>query len=448
MARAAAARLELDQRLLKQCVHCGLCLDACPTYRLLGVEMDSPRGRIYQVRQVQEGRIALDDPNFRAHIYACLDCRACETACPSGVQYGRIVEAARAAAPPLDPVERTLGRAILNGVFTSKPLLSLGGVGLRLYQRSGLSRALRATHLLPPRLAELEALLPSAQGGILRGRIPDLTPALGPRRRRVGFLSGCVMDELMHQTNEATVRVLARNGCEVVTPPQQRCCGALHLHTGARETARALARHNIEAFEQAGVEAVVANAAGCGSTLKEYGDLLAGDPECAERARAFSRSARDVSEFLAEHGLDTSSMGEVRARVTYQDPCHLAHGQGIRTQPRQLLRAIPGLELVELRESEVCCGSAGTYNLTHPELSRQILDWKLDHLAATGARIVVASNPGCAFQLTAGLRRRGLELEVLHLVDLLERAYRAGEDGTRGRGDAGTWGEGPRASAV
>lgn len=422
----AAQRMELDKRLLKQCVHCGLCLDACPTYRLLGVEADSPRGRIFQIRQVYDGKLAPDDPNFRQHLYACLDCRACQTACPSGVQYGKLVEAARAVASPPSPVERTLGRALLHTVFTARPLLSLVGAGLRLYQRSGLGELVRAVGsmgLLPSRLAQLEALLPPAQGGVLRPRLPRVTPPVGPRRARVGFLSGCIMDELMHQTNEATARVLARNGCEVVTPPEQRCCGALHLHGGARETARALARQNIQVFDEAEVEAVVVNAAGCGSTLKEYGHLLAGDPVYAERARAFSRRVKDLSELLAELGLDTAGMRPLDKRVTYQDPCHLVHGQGIRQQPRQLLRALPGVELVELRDADVCCGSAGIYNLTHPEYASRILEWKLDNLEQSGAEVLVAPNPGCIFQIAQGVRRRGLQMEVAHLADVLDRAY-------------------------
>jgi glycolate oxidase iron-sulfur subunit len=418
--------LGIDSRLLKQCVHCGLCLDACPTYRLLGHEADSPRGRIYQMRQVHEGKIAPDNPAFREHIYACLDCRACQTACPSGVQYGKLVEAARAVAPPPSAGERTLGRMVLNTVFTSKPLLSLAGLGLRLYQRSGAEAMLRASGLLgflPTRLANVEEMLPPTQGGVFRSRLPELTPAAVRRRARAGFVSGCIMDEFMRRTNEATLRVLARNGCEVVTPPEQRCCGALHMHTGAPDKTRELARYNIEVFEEAKADAVIANAAGCGSTLKEYGHLLQDDRQYAERARLFAARVKDISEFLVDLGLETAGMREVRRRVTYQDACHLAHGQGIRAQPRQLLRSIPGLDLVEMREADVCCGSAGIYNLTHPDNARALLEWKLDNLEETHADTIVAPNPGCAFQIAYGVRQRGLRVDVLHVVDLLDEAY-------------------------
>lgn len=422
----AALRLreELDKQLLKQCVHCGLCLDFCPTYRVLGLENDSPRGRIFQVRQVYEGRISPDDPRFRQHIYQCLDCRACQTACPSGVQYGRIIEAARSISAPPSPAERRLGRAVLNGIFTSNRALDVVGLALRLYDRTPLRRLVRTTGLLSRlgRLGELEAMLPPLQGGLLPGRLPEVTAAVGERRYRVGFISGCVMGRMQPETNRATVRVLARNGCEVVTPAEQVCCGALHNHVGQREAARELARRNIAVFERLALDAVIVNAAGCGSTLKEYGDLLAHDPRWAERARSFAAKVRDVNEFLASIDLRPPQRA-LRKRVTYQDACHLAHGQGIRQQPRALLAAIPGLELVEMKEPDACCGSAGIYNLTHPDLSQQILASKLDNLAATGAELVVAANPGCAFQLAAGIRQRGLPMQVAHTMDLLDEAY-------------------------
>lgn len=422
----AALRLreELDKSLLKQCVHCGLCLDYCPTYLALGLENDSPRGRIYQVRQVYEGRISPDDPKFQLHIHQCLDCRACQTACPSGVQYGKIIEAARAIASPPNPIERTLGRRILNGVFTSNRALDVLGAALRLYDRSGLRRLVQRSGALKLLgLDRLEALLPPLQGGLIERPLPPVTPALGERRYRVGFVAGCVMSRFLPETNRATVRLLALNGCEVVTPPEQGCCGALHNHVGERAMARALARRNIAVFESLGLDAIIVNAAGCGSTLKEYGELLRRDPDWAERAHAFSAKVKDVTEFLAAIPLKPPTR-PIRRRVTYQDACHLAHGQGVRAQPRQLLRMIPGLELVELKDADACCGSAGIYNLTHPDLARRILEPKLDNLAATGAEIVVAPNPGCAFQLAAGIRQRGLQMAVAHVVDLLDQAYR------------------------
>jgi glycolate oxidase iron-sulfur subunit len=415
----------LDKKLLKECVHCGLCLDYCPTYRVLGHEADSPRGRIYQIRQVYEGKLSADNPDFRQHIYACLDCRACQTACPSGVQYGAIIEAARAVAEPISPSEKTVGRAILGSVFTRPRLLDAAGLGLRLYQRSGLQRAVRgsgALRVLPSRLREMESMLAPAQGGIRRWSAPHVTPARGTVRYRVGFIEGCIMPQLFGDTNAATVRVLSANGCVVYSPPRQGCCGALQMHTGERQTAQELARRNIDAFSGLGLDAIIINAAGCGSTLKEYGHLLADDPAYAERASAFARQVKDVSEFLASIELVPPSQ-PVRMRVTYQDACHLVHGQGIRNQPRQLLRQIPGLELVEMKDSDVCCGSAGIYNLTHPDVSVQLLEQKMDALLATGATGVVAPNPGCTMQLAYGARRRGVDLQLFHVVDLLDRAY-------------------------
>lgn len=416
----------LDKELLKQCVHCGLCLDACPTYNVLGHEADSPRGRIYQVRQVYEGRISPDDVNFREHIYACLDCRACQTACPSGVQYGQIVEAARAVAPPPSPAERTIGRAILGSIFTRKPLLEVAGLGLRLYQRSGLQAAFRragALRLLPHRLAEMESMLGPVQGAVRRFVPPTVTPSMSGRaRQRVGFIEGCIMPQFFGDTNAATLRVLAANEIEVHTPSAQVCCGALHMHTGDRETARNLARKNVDAFEALDLDFIVVNAAGCGSTLKEYGHLLSDDPAYADRARAFAVRVKDVTEVLSAIPLRPPTHA-VNMRITYQDPCHLAHGQGIRAQPRDILRQIPGLELVEMKESDTCCGSAGIYNVTHPDLSQRILGGKMDNVVATNPQAVVAPNPGCAMQLAFGARQRGLDVEVLHVVDLLDRSY-------------------------
>src|SRR5919202_6516257 len=411
----------LDKKLLKECVHCGLCLDYCPTYRLLGHEADSPRGRIYQVRQVYEGKISPDDPDFREHIYACLDCRACQTACPSGVRYGAIVEAARAVAEPVHASEKRVGRAILGSVFTRKPLLEVAGLGLRAYQRSGAQQLVRRSGLLkrlPTRLQEMESMLGPTQGGLRRYTPPRVTPARGEARHRVGFIEGCIMPQFFGDTNAATVRVLAANGCTVYSPPSQGCCGALHMHTGDRPTAQDLARRNIDAFEPLGLDAIIINAAGCGSTLKEYGHLLPDDPRAAE----FAAKVKDVNEFLAAIEL-VPPPHPVPLKITYQDPCHLVHGQGIRSQPRQLLKQIPGLELVEMKDSDVCCGSAGIYNLTHYDISMQVLDQKMENLLRTGASGVVAPNPGCTMQLAYGAQRRGATIQQYHVVDLLDKAY-------------------------
>lgn len=417
----------IDRALFRQCVHCGLCLSACPTYRVFGSELDSPRGRIFQMRWVAEGTIAPDNPHFRQHISLCLDCRACETACPSGVRYGRLIEAARAWIPPASWRERLLRRLLLGGLLTAPRALRLAAAALRLYQRSGLRTLVHATGLLerlPGRLGALERLQPRLEGPLFSRRLPEVVPAVGQRRARVGLIVGCVASELFAETNWATARVLARNGCEVVVPPAQRCCGALAVHAGERRLARQLARRNIAVFEAAGVDYVVANAAGCGSTLKEYGELLEGDASWAARARAFAAKMRDASELLVELGFAAPERA-LRLRVTYQDACHLAHAQRIREQPRALLRAIPELELVEMRDSDHCCGSAGVYNLVHADVAADILATKMERIAETGAAVVAAANPGCILQLRHGAERCGVPVAVVHPIDLLDRAYGA-----------------------
>ena len=421
-------RLADDELLqIRKCVHCGLCLPACPTYTVLGTEMDSPRGRIWQMKMLAQGEIAADDPRLRTHLYRCLDCRACQTACPAGVDYGHLVETVRAQIDPPDPKQAGPTRLVLETLFRSKKLLHAGGFLLRVYQHAGGQALLRRSGLLHriPRLARLDQMLPPLHGRFARPAVPQVTPAAGVRRGRVGFLTGCVMAEFLGETNRATVRVLAANGFEVVAPAGQVCCGALHLHNGSAETARDLARRNIEAFAAAGVDVVITNAAGCGATLKEYARVLAGDPEIATLAQGFQDRVRDINEFLG--GLDLRApRGPVPLRVTYQDACHLAHGQGIRQQPRELLRRIPGLDLVEMAGSDICCGSAGIYNILEPDLAEAILDRKIAAILATGAEAVVVANPGCHFQITHGLRRSGRsDLPVYHPMDLLARSYAA-----------------------
>jgi glycolate oxidase iron-sulfur subunit len=408
---------------LGRCVHCGFCLPTCPTYQLFGVEMDSPRGRIIQIEAAKRGAIPLQSESLRTHLSLCLACRACETACPSGVAYGRIIEGARAALPPSGGWQGVVQNAVLRGVFTRPALLAAAGLGLRLYQRSGLESGVRALGL-PGRLGEMERLLPRAQGRVWQGPLPTRYEARGPRTLRVALVRGCVMQQFFARTNEATARVLAENGCEVVAPPVSGCCGALHVHAGDRETARHLARRNIDTFLALDPDVIVINAAGCGSTLKEYGELLADDPIYAERAAIFAGKMRDVSEVLAALPL-RSPRAALAQRVTYQDACHLAHAQRVRAQPRAVLAAIPGLELVELRGSDNCCGSAGIYNLTQPDAAQALLERKMDAVAETGADILVVANPGCAIQIAAGIRQRRLRMRVAHPVDLLDRAYAA-----------------------
>lgn len=408
---------------LRTCVHCGFCLPTCPTYQLFGVEMDSPRGRIMQMEAAKRGEIALDEPALHQHLSLCLACRACETACPSGVPYGRIIEGARASMPSPSRATSAIQAAVLRGLFPRPALMSFAGFSMRAYQRSGAQRLARKAGL-PGRIGAMEALLPRAQGPARQGRLRVHYRPRGRPRLRAALVRGCVMQQFFASTNEATARVLAENGCEVVAPPAPLCCGALHVHAGDRPMAQQMARTLIDAMLALEPEVIVINAAGCGSTLKEYGHLLADDPAYAERAALFAGRVRDVNELLAGLPLRAPAVA-LKRRVTYQDACHLAHAQRIRDQPREVLRAIPGLELIELTGSDNCCGSAGIYNLTQPEASRALLERKMDAVVATGADILAVANPGCAIQIGSGVRARGLPMKVVHPVDLLDQAYRA-----------------------
>jgi glycolate oxidase iron-sulfur subunit len=416
-----------SEDLIARCVHCGFCLPTCPTFAVLGVEMDSPRGRIRLMKTVWERRLGADAEGFDDHIGKCLDCRACETACPSGVEYGKLVEGARSqivAARARSRIERAIRAAAFDGLLPHRRALGAFASVSILAKRLGAGAVLRATHLRAARrMADLLDLLPdraSASGP------PEIVSARGEQRARVALLRGCVMGSVFARTNAATARVLARNGVEVLVPDDQTCCGALHAHAGERERARALARLNIAAFERPGVDAVIVNAAGCGAAMKEYGWLLKDDPEWSTRAAAFAAKVKDATEYLADLGVRERPDG-LRARATWDDPCHLLHGQKVREQPRALLAAIPGLEVVPLAEADWCCGSAGTYNVTQPDLARAVLDRKIGHILETGAEIVVTANPGCLMQIQAGLRAAGSQVTVVHLMDLLDRAYAAGE---------------------
>ncbi len=428
----AASNIPLDkpsQADLDRCVHCGLCLNACPTYRELGVEMDSPRGRIYQMVQVAEGRPISD--SYREHIDLCLACRGCESACPSGVSYGRLVEAARAEIET-NTKRPWLSRAARNFVFQkvlpSPVMLTAAGAMLYVYQVSGLQRIMRGSGLgrLLGALGAREALLPSAQIPFFFRQIGQTFPAEGERRYRVALMAGCIANISFARLNEATVRVLQKNGCEVVIPAGQNCCGALHVHAGLRDQARKLARRNIDAVlgaRDTGFDAILTNAAGCGSTLKEYDELLEHEPAYRDKAQRFRSLMKDVTEFLASIELNRD-MKPLEATVTYQDSCHLAHGQKIRSAPRQLLRAIPGLTFREMPLSDICCGSAGIYNVLHTGLSMKILEKKMDNVALARADIIATANPGCMLQLEAGVRNRGHGERVAHVIELLAEAYR------------------------
>jgi glycolate oxidase iron-sulfur subunit len=424
---AVSELISLDkpsQADLDRCVHCGLCLNACPTYRELRVEMDSPRGRIYQMAQVSSGEAQISE-SYIEHIELCLACRGCETACPSGVQYGRLVEAARAEIESsiVRPWQtRFLRNLVFRKLLPSRFNLQLAGGLLYLYQACGLKKLVRTLGLLPVRLSEVESLAPEVEPPFFYRYYGKVWPAEGERRYRVAFLGGCIANVSFARLNEATVRVLQKNGCEVSVPSGQTCCGALHVHAGIREEARRLARRNIDALVDKGYDAIITNAGGCGSTLKEYGELLQQDPYYAIKALRFSNLLKDVSEFLAAIGLNPN-LGELPANVTYQDSCHLAHGQKIRTAPRQLLNAIPGLTLREMPLSDLCCGSAGIYNILHTEMSLALLEKKMTAVNGTRAEVIATANPGCMLQLEAGVRKWGHGQRVAHVVELLDEAY-------------------------
>jgi glycolate oxidase iron-sulfur subunit len=418
--RAGPRQFDLDR-----CVHCGLCLNACPTYRELGLEMDSPRGRVYQMVQVANG--APITASYEEHIGLCLACRGCESACPSGVPYGRMVEDARCQIE----AQATRGRAatwlrdlVFRKLLVSRRALTAAGAALYLSEKIGLKGFMRLLGFchLGGSLCEIAQLAPSAEPPFFFSQIGRTFPAEGEQRYRVAFLAGCIANVSFARLNEATVRVLQKNGCEVAIPASQGCCGALHLHSGLRQDARQLARRNIDALENGGYDAIVTNAAGCGSTLKEYGELLADDPQYSAKAHAFAAQMRDVTEFLAGIELNRE-MTPVNAVVTYQDSCHLAHGQRVRTAPRRLLKAIPGVEFREMRGADICCGSAGIYNVVQNEMSMQVLASKMKSVNATGAGIVATANPGCMLQLETGVRMHGQKQKVMHVVELLDRAY-------------------------
>ncbi|HEX9483994.1 MAG TPA: heterodisulfide reductase-related iron-sulfur binding cluster [Gemmatimonadaceae bacterium] len=395
------------------CVHCGFCLQACPTYLTLEDENDSPRGRIVLMRALVEGTLPPTDPDVRTHIDRCLGCRACETACPSGVPYGQLLAGTRATLARVSP-NPWIARLILF-VFARRPLLWLAMMGGRL------TRALRVSALLsriPGRVGFAMAMLEATRSPIERA---DYTASSDGARGSVALLTGCVMEGLFADTNRATARTLEANGYRMQPARGQRCCGALHAHAGDLDTARVLARANVAAFERAGAELVAVNASGCGAMMKEYGELLADDPEWHERARDVASRARDVTELLAAAGPQPGA--PLPLAVAYDAPCHLLHAQRLSEPPLRVLGAVTGLELLPLEGSEHCCGSAGIYNLIEPETSARVLDVKLENIARSGASIVATGNPGCLMQIGAGLLRAGSSARVAHPVDLLDASY-------------------------
>ena len=413
--------------VMDQCVHCGFCLPACPTYVLWGDEMDSPRGRIWMMRKATQGEAAVDT-TFQTHIDNCLGCMSCMTACPSGVEYNKLIEDTRG------QVERQVPRTLFDRLFRKllfvtfpHPLrLRVLGVPLALYQRSGVQRLLRAMgvlKLLPRRLRAMEELLPPVPLDPFHS-LPANVAASGSKRGRVGMLTGCVQDAFFAHVNAATARVLAAEGFEVIIPKRQGCCGALMVHSGRESEAMKYAKAMIETFEDAAVDSIIVNAAGCGSTMKEYAHLLREEPAWAARATAFASRCKDISEFLAAEGLRTP-LQPLELRVAYHDACHLRHAQGIYAQPRALLGAIPELQLADVAEESICCGSAGVYNLLHPETAEELGDRKAQLLLMTGAEAVVSANPGCLLQLMSALRRSGAgEMPTFHMVELLDASMR------------------------
>ena len=410
----AAPEKFLDEKKSLACIHCGLCLGSCPTYLETGNENDSPRGRIYLMRAVQDGRTPLSDTTVR-HLDLCLGCRACEAACPSGVHYGELLEATRDHVEhhhERSPFQNFLRHVVIEQVFPHPERMKLALFPARLLRRAG------AEHLFPKFIRDSLALLPSE---MTEGVLPEVSPAIGPRRGRVGFVRGCVMNVMFGRTNENSIHLLNRAGYDVVTPRDQGCCGALHAHGGNLAAAREAARVNLTAFGREPLDAIIINAAGCGSTLKEYGHLLAGDAQAA----AFSTKVKDLSEFLVSVGFHNSpfAIRNSQLKVSFHDACHLAHAQRITQPPRVLVKAVAGANYVEMPESDVCCGSAGSYNLTEPEMAERLQTRKVANILKTGANCIVTTNPGCLLQMRAGLDRAGApHVETLHIADYLARA--------------------------
>jgi len=410
-----------------RCVHCGLCLNHCPTYRLWGREADSPRGRIRQMLLVDENRLAIGDA-FVTHMDRCLDCRACETVCPSGVEYGKLIEDARGR------IERQYKRpftsSFVGNFFYRRVLpypsrIALAGKLARFYQRSGLQSLARGSGILRLMgLADRERLMPATSKDFFFSRLGKTYPAIGARRAHVAFFAGCIAQISFAELNDATIRVLRANGCEVVVPAGQLCCGALCVHAGVQDVATGLARKNLAVFLAEPFDAIVTNAAGCGSTLKEYAHLFPFGSQEYEQALKFREKMRDVTEFLAEQGI-TAPLNRLPLRVTYQDSCHLLHGQKIAAAPRKLIQAVPGVELVEMALGDQCCGSAGVYNVIETRAALDILASKMDCIRATKAQAIVTANPGCILQLRAGVRLHGSGQQVMHVVELLDRALNA-----------------------
>ena len=430
MAGTVSHLKDLDYSVVQQCMHCGMCLPDCPTYDATKLERNSPRGRIALMRAIADGELEATR-TFGEEMYFCLGCLACMTSCPAGVNYAELFEHARAEVEAqkvlANPKRSFIRRWTIGWLFMDLKWLRFVGWWMRLYQRSGLQRLLRAVglmRLLPKNLREMEAMTPTVQPKFSAAIIDETTPAVGEKKHRVAMLVGCAQDLIFSDVNRDTVEVLAENSCEVHTPRNQNCCGSLHAHNGEWGLAQQLARRNIDQFPPDDYDAIITNAGGCGGHLKHYAKLLADDAKYEARAHAWDAKVKDVHEWLADIGIKIPKSNGSETNVTYHESCHLCHGQGITKQPRALLSTIPGVNLTELPEANWCCGSAGVYNITQPEMADQLLRRKVGHIKSTKSEVVATANPGCLLQVQNGCDREGLNIRVAHPVSLLAEAYR------------------------
>lgn len=422
---------DTDYENILKCIRCGACLPVCPTYIESTRESESPRGRVALVKGLFEGSLEIT-PNLERLLYICLDCRACQTVCPTGVRVGELVVAGRVKIEEQKTTQPILRKALRSAIFdwalADHSNLELAMVPMRLYQLFGLQRAVRATRLLKPlgKLDLLERFLPALPARSLRQEMDEITPANGEKKHRVGFFLGCIMSTIFADASRATVSALTRNGCEVFMPKEIRCCGAPLFTEGERERPKRMARKNIDLFLSADVDVIVTDCAACGAELKLYNELFDGDPEYAEKAAAFSAKVLDITEFMAQILEKNPPDIYLDKTVTYHEPCHLAHAQGISKAPRRFIKAIPGVKLIEMKKSNWCCGSAGSYTFTHTDYSMSFLDDKIANAVATEADAIVSGNPGCVLQLIYGLEKHKTKLPVLYFSQLLEEAYRSG----------------------
>jgi glycolate oxidase iron-sulfur subunit len=422
-----------DENKWADCVHCGMCLESCPTYLQTGQEQHSPRGRVHLIKSVAEGKIKVNE-QFMDPVFQCLDCRACTTACPADVDVGGLIEEARGQvrqAMPLTGFKGFVSNFFLKDLFPHQNRLHSVGSLLKFYQKSGLQNVVRKTgalKVMPKHLAEMEAIMPELKEPPVQKKYKDVDviPAKGEAKARVAMLTGCIMDVMFSDINQSTINVLTHNNNEVVIPKNQTCCGALHVHAGDRETGKKLAKQNIEAFKDA--DKVVVNAAGCGCALKEYPELLRNDPEWKEKAEEFSKKIEDISKYLYDTGYEKPT-SELKKKITYHDACHLAHGQGVRHEPRKLLQDIPGVEYVEQPNADTCCGSAGIYNITNPEMAGKVLEAKMENVPED-IEMISMGNPGCMLQMAMGVQKYGRNERIVHTVQLLDWAYQKDQEKT------------------